>query len=91
MNDRPAILVTGGAGYIGSHCCRALAAAGYHPAPGPGLRGIRRSPKTRPKDKIILYVSIIWVSRAWLAQAAACGTRRDSPAPGRAGGQAVRR
>ena len=31
MNDRPAILVTGGAGYIGSHCCRALTAAGYHP------------------------------------------------------------
>jgi UDP-glucose-4-epimerase GalE len=31
MNDRPAILVTGGAGYIGSHCSRALAAAGYHP------------------------------------------------------------
>jgi UDP-glucose-4-epimerase GalE len=31
MNDRPAILVTGGAGYIGSHCCRAMAAAGYHP------------------------------------------------------------
>jgi UDP-glucose-4-epimerase GalE len=31
MNDRPAILVTGGAGYIGSHCCRALAAAGYDP------------------------------------------------------------
>ena len=31
MNDRPAILVTGGAGYIGSHCCRALAAAGYTP------------------------------------------------------------
>lgn len=31
MNDRPAILVTGGAGYIGSHCCRALIAAGYHP------------------------------------------------------------
>src|SRR5260370_31506956 len=31
MNDRPAILVTGGAGYIGSHCCRALVAAGYHP------------------------------------------------------------
>ena len=31
MNDRPAILVTGGAGYIGSHGCRALAAAGYHP------------------------------------------------------------
>ncbi len=31
MNDAPAILVTGGAGYIGSHCCRALSAAGYHP------------------------------------------------------------
>src|SRR6478735_5086523 len=31
MNDRPAILVTGGAGYIGSHCCRALDAAGYQP------------------------------------------------------------
>jgi UDP-glucose-4-epimerase GalE len=31
MNDRPSILVTGGAGYIGSHCCRALTAAGYHP------------------------------------------------------------
>ena len=31
MADRPAILVTGGAGYIGSHCCRALDAAGYQP------------------------------------------------------------
>jgi UDP-glucose 4-epimerase len=31
MSDRPAVLVTGGAGYIGSHCCRALDAAGYHP------------------------------------------------------------
>jgi UDP-glucose-4-epimerase GalE len=31
MSNPPAILVTGGAGYIGSHCCRALAAAGYHP------------------------------------------------------------
>ncbi len=31
MNDGPAILVTGGAGYIGSHCCRALVAAGFHP------------------------------------------------------------
>src|ERR1700755_1320875 len=31
MKDRPAVLVTGGAGYIGSHCCRALKAAGYHP------------------------------------------------------------
>ena len=31
MDDGPAILVTGGAGYIGSHCCRALTAAGYQP------------------------------------------------------------
>ncbi len=31
MSGRPAILVTGGAGYIGSHCCRALDAAGYQP------------------------------------------------------------
>ena len=31
MNDSSAILVTGGAGYIGSHCCRALVAAGYRP------------------------------------------------------------
>jgi len=31
MSGRPAILVTGGAGYIGSHCCRALYAAGYQP------------------------------------------------------------
>ena len=31
MSDGPAILVTGGAGYIGSHCCRALTAASYHP------------------------------------------------------------
>jgi UDP-glucose-4-epimerase GalE len=29
MSDRPVILVTGGAGYIGSHACRALDAAGY--------------------------------------------------------------
>ena len=31
MSDRPAILVTGGAGYIGAHACRALAGAGYNP------------------------------------------------------------
>lgn len=31
MSDGPAILVTGGAGYIGSHGCRALRAAGYQP------------------------------------------------------------
>ena len=31
MSEQPAILVTGGAGYIGSHGCRALTAAGYQP------------------------------------------------------------
>ena len=29
--DSRAILVTGGAGYVGSHACKALAAAGYEP------------------------------------------------------------
>src|SRR3954453_5294439 len=31
MTNRPTVLVTGGAGYIGSHACRALTAAGYQP------------------------------------------------------------
>lgn len=31
MTNRPIVLVTGGAGYIGSHCARALSAAGYEP------------------------------------------------------------
>lgn len=31
MDYGPAILVTGGAGYIGAHACRALSAAGYRP------------------------------------------------------------
>src|ERR1700722_10492655 len=31
MSDKPAVLVTGGAGYIGAHACRALDAAGYQP------------------------------------------------------------
>src|SRR3954453_9206380 len=31
MTDRPTVLVTGGAGYIGSHACRALTPAGYQP------------------------------------------------------------
>jgi UDP-glucose 4-epimerase len=30
-SDRPSVLVVGGAGYIGSHCCKTLAAAGYLP------------------------------------------------------------
>ena len=31
MSKSPAILVTGGAGYIGSHCCKALSEAGFVP------------------------------------------------------------
>jgi UDP-glucose 4-epimerase len=31
MSARPSILVTGGAGYIGSHCCSALFDAGFDP------------------------------------------------------------
>ena len=31
MVERGNVLVTGGAGYIGSHCCKALAQAGYRP------------------------------------------------------------
>jgi len=31
QSDKPAVLVTGGAGYIGSHTCKALAQAGYIP------------------------------------------------------------
>lgn len=31
MTERPAILVTGGAGFIGSHACKALAQAGFLP------------------------------------------------------------
>lgn len=31
MTARRSVLVTGGAGYIGSHCCKALSVAGYNP------------------------------------------------------------
>lgn len=30
-SETPSVLVTGGAGFIGSHTCKALAKAGYHP------------------------------------------------------------
>src|SRR5438105_12611388 len=31
MNDLPTVLVTGGAGYVGSHTCRAIKEAGFLP------------------------------------------------------------
>ncbi|MCG7623466.1 UDP-glucose 4-epimerase GalE [Epibacterium sp. Ofav1-8] len=51
MSDRPAILVTGGAGFIGSHACKALAAAGYLPVAQDNLRtGHRRAVKWGPLE-----------------------------------------
>jgi UDP-arabinose 4-epimerase len=48
---RPAILVTGGAGYIGSHTCKALAVAGYEPVAYDSLhRGHARSVKWGPLE-----------------------------------------
>jgi UDP-glucose 4-epimerase len=29
--DQRAVMVTGGAGYIGAHCCKSLSEAGYLP------------------------------------------------------------
>jgi UDP-glucose 4-epimerase len=48
MTDRPIVLVTGGAGYIGSHCCRALTAAGYQPVVYDNLSTGHRSFVTGP-------------------------------------------
>ena len=43
------ILVTGGAGYVGSHACKALAAAGYLPVVYDSLaRGQREAVKWGP-------------------------------------------
>src|ERR1700709_620702 len=48
MSESPAILVTGGAGYIGAHACRALAAAGYRPVVFDNLSTGHRRFVTRP-------------------------------------------
>src|SRR5436190_19280717 len=43
------ILVTGGAGYVGSHACKALAATGYRPVVYDNLsRGHREAVRWRP-------------------------------------------
>ena len=49
MTDAPAILVAGGAGYIGSHTCKALKAAGYLPVTLDNLAtGYRQAVKWGP-------------------------------------------
>lgn len=42
ISDMPEILVTGGAGYIGSHACKALAGAGFTPVTFDSLAGGHR-------------------------------------------------
>lgn len=49
MTDAPAVLVAGGAGYIGSHACKALKAAGYLPVTLDNLAtGYRKAVKWGP-------------------------------------------
>jgi UDP-glucose 4-epimerase/UDP-arabinose 4-epimerase len=49
MTDAPAVLVAGGAGYIGSHTCKALKAAGYLPVTLDNLStGYRQAVKWGP-------------------------------------------
>ncbi|MGH7186205.1 MAG: NAD-dependent epimerase/dehydratase family protein, partial [Pseudomonadota bacterium] len=49
MIDKVPVPVTGGAGYIGSHSCKALAAAGYEPVTMDNLsRGHRHAVKWGP-------------------------------------------
>ena len=51
----PAVLVTGGAGYVGSHACKALARAGYLPVVLDNLcRGHRWAVKWGPFEKVDL-------------------------------------
>jgi UDP-arabinose 4-epimerase len=52
MSDGKTILVTGGAGYIGAHACKALAAAGYTPVTYDSLvYGHERAVKWGPFEK----------------------------------------
>ena len=49
------VLVTGGSGYVGSHTCKALAAAGYRPVVADNLRrGDRRAVKWGPCEEVEL-------------------------------------
>ncbi len=52
MNDQDTVLVTGGAGYIGSHVCKALAAGGFQPISYDNLcRGHRWAVKWGPLEE----------------------------------------
>jgi len=55
-SDRPAILVAGGAGYIGAQTCKALASAGYLPVTldnlAAGHAGAVRSGPFEPADLV---------------------------------------
>jgi UDP-arabinose 4-epimerase len=53
--DRHAVLVTGGAGYVGSHTCKALDAAGYLPVTLDDLsRGSERAVRWGPLEVVVL-------------------------------------
>ena len=69
MSEQPAILVTGGAGYIGSHGCRALAAAGYHPVV---FDNFDRPPQLQTGSLVVGDL----VDRAALARAFAAASHR---------------
>ena len=52
LSDKPRVLVTGGAGYVGSHACKALARAGYLPVTFDSLeRGHERAVKWGPLER----------------------------------------
>jgi UDP-arabinose 4-epimerase len=52
MSQNQVVLVTGGAGYIGAHACKALAAAGYEPVTYDNLvYGHQRAVKWGPLEK----------------------------------------
>ena len=56
------ILVTGGAGYIGSHACKALAKAGYTPITYDNLvHGHEWAVKWGPLERGILRIAIVWM------------------------------